>query len=79
MPQKPTCYFSYSWDSDTLSFLLRLKQEIEKKSKNRITVILDRQNFDIGVDFKEKERQILKSDLVVAFLPPNIKGRLTYL
>lgn len=33
MPQKPTCYLSYSWDSDTLSFLLRLKQEIEKKNQ----------------------------------------------
>ncbi len=75
MPQKPTCYISYSWDSGILDFLLRLKQEIEKKSQNRINVILDRKNFQVGEDFTRKEKQILDSDLVITFFTPDYKQK----
>lgn len=75
MPQKPTCYISYSWDSGILDFLLKLKQEIERKSQNRITVILDRNNFHIGDDFKKKEKQILDSDLIITFFTPDYKKK----
>ena len=41
MPQKPTCYISYAWSDEILNFLLRLKSDIEKRSQNKIKVILD--------------------------------------
>lgn len=75
MPQKPTCYISYSWDSGILNFLLRLKHEIEKTSQNRVCVILDRENFHIGEDFKKREKQILDSDLIVTFFTPDYKKK----
>ena len=59
MPQKPTCYISYAWSDEILNFLLRLKSDIEKRSQNKIKVILDRHNFDVGENFKEKEKQII--------------------
>lgn len=57
MPKKPTCYISYSWDSGEQNFLLKLKQEIEKASLNKVNVILDRENFDIGADFEKKKNK----------------------
>ena len=75
MPQKPTCYISYAWDAEILDFLLRVKQEIEKKSLNKIRVILDRKNFSVGENFKEKEKMILNSDLVLTFFTPEYKKK----
>jgi energy-coupling factor transporter ATP-binding protein EcfA2 len=75
VPQKPTCYLSYCWKSEIYPFLQRLKLEIEKHSQNRIFVILDKRNFSIGDNFMEKEKQILESDLVVAFFTPEYKKR----
>lgn len=75
MPQKPTCYISYAWKDDILSFLLKLKSDIERQSQNKINVILDRRSFDVGVDFKKKEKQILESDLILPFFTPEYKKK----
>lgn len=75
MPKKPTCYISYSWDSGEQNFLLKLKQEIEKASLNKVNVILDRENFDIGADFEKKEKQIEDSDLIITFFTPDYKRK----
>ena len=75
MPQKPTCYISYAWSDEILNFLLRLKSDIEKRSQNKIKVILDRHNFDVGENFKEKEKQIIESDLVLTFFTPEYKRK----
>ena len=75
MPKKPICYISYSWDSEEFSFMLKLKQEIERVSINKIDVILDRENFHIGEDFKKKEKQIEDADLIVTFFTPGYKKK----
>lgn len=75
MPQKATCYLSYSWSDQILSFLLRLKSDIEKQSQNRIKVILDRRNFGVGEDFKQKEKHIIESDLILPFFTPEYKRK----
>lgn len=75
MPQKPTCYISYARDAEILNFLVRLKSEIEKKSQNKVNVILDRKNFKVGEDFKRKEKQILESDLILIFFTPEYKKK----
>ena len=48
---------------------------IEKRSQNKIKVILDRHNFDVGENFKEKEKQIIESDLVLTFFTPEYKRK----
>lgn len=75
MPQKPTCYISYARDAEILNFLVRLKSEIEKKSQNKVNVILDRKDFKVGEDFKRKEKQILESDLILIFFTPEYKKK----
>lgn len=75
MPQKPTCFFSYSRDSNIIDYILRLKYDIEKKSSNKVRVILDHHDFKTGDNYKEKERQIFSSDLVVLFLTPEYKKK----
>ena len=71
---KAKCYFSYCWDNDDLYAVLEfLKSEIEKKSNERIEVILDKKDFEVGDDFEEKEKQILECDSVVLFFTPEFK------
>lgn len=72
---KAKCYFSYSWDnSNKFGVFEYLKNEIERKSNERIEVILDRKSFDVGEDFEEREKQILACDSVVMFFTPEYKS-----
>lgn len=79
MPKKEIAFFAYCRDNDKeIPFLKYLKNEIEKKSNNRISVIIDVFSFKISEDFAKREKEILSSDCVVVFFTPEYKVYRSY-
>lgn len=77
----PVCYFTYSWEKETkkaeiLGLLLSyIKDQIESLSDGNVTVIYDKESFDAGDNFREREKQLKESDSVLLFFTPEYKSK----
>lgn len=78
MRDKATCFFCYSWDNlDMYELLSYLKDEIEDRTKGRISVILDKRNYQYNDDFDEKLKKMWEYDVIVSFFSPEFKLTVT--
>ncbi len=77
----PVCYFTYSWEKDpkkaeAVNMLLSyIKNQIETLSDGNITVIYDKESFEVGDNFKTREKQLKESDSVLLFFTPQYKHK----
>jgi hypothetical protein len=73
---KPVCFFSHCWDNDT-RLIHYLKEEVERKSNNRVEIIFDKDSFLISDDLIQCEKKIVRCDSVVVFFSPEYKKIIT--
>lgn len=77
----PVCYFTYSWDKDpkkteVIDLLLSyIKNQIEILSDGDVSVVYDKECFEIGDNFKHREKQLEESDSVLLFFTPQYKQK----
>lgn len=74
--KKAVCFFAHCWDDDD-KLLHYLKAEVERKSQNRVEVILDKTSFLVSDNFLKCEEQLISCDTVAVFFTPAYKTVVT--